>query len=938
MDKIIIKGARTHNLKNISLEIPKNKFIVITGMSGSGKSSLAFDTIFREGQRRYMESVSSYVRQFLGQMEKPDVDKIIGLSPAIAIEQKGKSYNPRSTVGTMTEIYDYMRVLFSKIGTQYCYNCGKKVSSQSIQEIVDNILAMGDGEKIIITAPFVKGKKGEYKELFTRMQNLGFNKVWVDGEIYNLEEEISLDKNKKHKIYLVIDRLRINKESRSRLSDSIETAMKQNNSREVIVIKGEEEIFFSEGLSCPDCGISFESLHPRNFSFNNPYGSCPECSGLGVKMDFDIDLIIPDKTKSIRGGAIKIFGFGENSFSFDILESLANYFKFSLDEPYENLDEKYKNILLYGNKLKIKFMYGDNINKHEFYRTFEGIINILWRRYKQTTSSEMKFWYEKYMKVSPCPLCHGKRLKKEALAVKILDKNIMDISGLEINKIKIFFDKLLDENVLKNEEKHISLPLIKEINTRLDFLIEVGLGYLTLDRKSNTLSGGESQRIHLASEIGQGLSGVLYVLDEPSIGLHQRDNKRLLNTIKKLKDLGNTVIVVEHDEDTIKEADFIVDIGPYAGVNGGEIVGIGTLDDIISSEKSLTGKYLKKELFIPAPKIRRKPKGVIKILGARENNLKNIDVDIPLGVLVSVSGVSGSGKSTLVEEILYKNLMNKIYNSNKNPGNCREIKNLDLVDKVINIDQAPIGKTPRSNPITYTGLWTDVRELFAMTNEARIKGYKPGRFSFNVKGGRCEACQGDGVKKVEMHFLPDVYVECDVCQGKRFERETLDVKYKGKNISDILEMTIDEGYKFFEKIPRLERGLKLLLDVGLGYMKLGQSSTTLSGGEAQRIKLASELFKRSTGKTIYILDEPTTGLHFHDIYKLVEVLEKLVEKGNTVLVIEHNLDILKISDYIIDLGPEGGNGGGKIVGCGTPEEIVKIEKSYTGQFLKNYLS
>jgi excinuclease ABC subunit A len=937
MDKIIIKGAKTHNLKNIDLEIPRDKFVVITGLSGSGKSSLAFDTIYVEGQRRYVESLSSYARQFLGQMQKPPVESIVGLSPAIAIQQKGKGYNPRSTVGTMTEIYDYMRVLFARAGTPYCPICGDEVKPQSIQEIVDIVLNWENDTRVWIMSPLVKGRKGEYNDLFNRLRKDGFTRVKIDGEVFNLEEEINLDKNKKHNIYLVVDRLKVSSENRTRISDSIETALKEANG-DLIVLKNDEEIYFSESFSCPKCGISFQELNPRMFSFNNPYGACPECSGLGMKMDFDLDLIIPDKTKSINDGALNIMGFSESGYSMDVLNSVGKHYKFSLDIPFEKMDKKDLDILLYGtNGEKIKFKYEDSVRKYEYTKDFEGIIPMLWRRYKQTTSEDMKYFYEKLMRTYTCPTCKGDRLKPESLAVKIFDKNIIEISSMQIKNAKIFFESLTEK--LDEKQQKISNLLIKEIKERLNFLFEVGLGYLSLMRKSNSLSGGEAQRINLATQIGAGLMGVLYVLDEPSIGLHQRDNEKLLNTIKRLRDLGNTVLVVEHDEETIREADFIVDLGPGAGIYGGEIVASGTLADVLKSERSLTAKYLNGEIKIEVPTKRRKPKSAIKIIGATENNLKDVDVEIPLGVLVAIAGVSGSGKSTLIEEILYKNIFNHLNRSNKEAGKCRKILglDLDLIDKIINIDQSPIGRTPRSNPATYTGIWTEIRDLFASIPEAKMRGYKQGRFSFNVRGGRCEACQGEGQVKIEMHFLPDVFVECEVCKGKRFERETLEIKYKGKNISDVLDMSIDEAYDFFEKIPKVERGLRLLKDVGLGYMKLGQSAITLSGGEAQRIKLATELSKRATGKTFYILDEPTTGLHFADVHKLIDVLQRLVDKGNTVLVIEHNLDVLKTSDYIIDLGPEGGDEGGEIVAKGTPEEVAKEPKSHTGRYLQEII-
>lgn len=936
MNEIIIKGAREHNLKNINITIPRNKLVVITGLSGSGKSSLAFDTIYAEGQRRYVESLSSYARQFLGQMHKPDVDNITGLSPAIAIGQKGTGYNPRSIVGTMTEIFDYLRVLYARIGTPHCHQCGREVKSQTVQEIVEHIMAYDEETKIWILAPLIKGRKGEYKELFDRLRKDGFSRVHVDGNVYNLEETIELDKKKKHSIRVIVDRLSVHHDNRSRISDSIEIAMKHAHG-EVLILKNEtDEHLFSKSFACPECGISFEELSPRMFSFNNPYGACPDCSGLGTKMNFNAELIIPDKNRSIAEGGINVPGFSEDSWSVEMLRSVADHFGFSIDEPISKMKKKNLDIILNGTTENIHFAYHDPIKgkRFEYEKPFEGIIPILWRRYRQTTSDDMRFLYDRLMSYYDCPSCHGMRLRPESRAVTIEGKNIIEICSLPVKELVVFFNAL----TFSVREFYIVRQLLKEIRERLGFLNDVGLGYLSLMRKAETLSGGEAQRINLATQIGSGLTGVLYVLDEPSIGLHQRDNRKLLTTLKRLRDLGNTLLVVEHDEETIREADHIIDLGPGAGRNGGEIIAEGTLDDILKSEASLTGQYLRGERAITVPKTRRKPRQFLRIQGARENNLKNINVDIPLGVLVAVSGVSGSGKSSLVEDILYKNIAKKLYGSKEQPGACDAIRNLDAIDKIINIDQSPIGRTPRSNAATYTGAFTPIRELFASLPEAKTRGYSAGRFSFNVPGGRCEACHGDGTMKIEMHFLPDVYVECDVCKGKRFDRETLEVRYKGKNISEVLDMVVDDAYTFFAKIPRISRVLNLLREVGLGYIKIGQAATTLSGGEAQRIKLSSELSKRATGKTLYVLDEPTTGLHFADVQKLLDVLQRLVDAGNTVLVIEHNLDVLKTADYIIDLGPEGGDEGGTIVAEGTPEEVVRNEKSYTGAYLKPLLT
>ncbi|MCP4482557.1 MAG: excinuclease ABC subunit UvrA [bacterium] len=903
MNTIEIKGAKTHNLKNINISIPRDKFVVITGLSGSGKSSLAFDTIYVEGHRRYVESLSSYARQFLGQMQKPPLESISGLSPAIAIQQKGKGYNPRSTVGTMTEIYDYMRVLFARVGTPHCPKCKNEVKPQTIQEIVETVMSWSKATKISILAPLVKNRKGEYRELFDRLKKEGFLRIRIDSQTFHLEEDIRLSKNKKHNISVIIDRVKIIEENQSRISDSIETALKEGNG-EIIIIKDEKNIFFSESFSCQKCNLSFKEITPQIFSFNNPHGACSQCAGLGIKMNFDEDLIISDKNKPLKQ-TIKVPGFSEGSYSLEKIEHLIN-----LELSFNQLTKKKQEMLIHGSDY------------------FEGFIPLLWRRYKQTPSEETKRWYEKLMHTYTCPTCQGNRLSSESLAVKIANKNIIEISQLAIKESRLFFNKI---EFHLTKQKLIAEPVIKEIQARLNFLFEVGLGYLNLMRKSATLSGGEAQRINLATQIGAGLMGVLYVLDEPSIGLHQKDNRKLLNTMKRLRDLGNTVLVVEHDEETIKEADHIIDLGVGAGKYGGEVVAEGSFDQILTSKKSLTAQYLNGKIKIKTPENRRKPKNFIKIINATANNLKNINAKIPLGVLSAVTGVSGSGKSTLVEEILYKAIRQKKSNTFK------EIKNLNLIDKVINIDQSPIGRTPRSNSATYTGIFTAIRELFAGIPEAKARGYKVGRFSFNVKGGRCEACQGDGVQKIEMHFLPDVYVTCDVCKRTRYERETLEILYKGKNISDILNMSVDESYLFFQKIPRIERGLKLLQDVGLGYLHLGQSATTLSGGEAQRIKLASELSKRATGKTLYILDEPTTGLHFADVHKLLEVLNRLVNKGNSVLVIEHNLDVIKTCDYLTDLGPDGGDEGGEIIIEGTPEDVAQCRKSYTGKYLKEVL-
>ncbi|WAM37453.1 excinuclease ABC subunit UvrA [Caldicellulosiruptor acetigenus] len=929
---IVIKGAKEHNLKNIDLVLPRDKLIVFTGLSGSGKSSLAFDTIYAEGQRRYIESLSSYARQFLGMMEKPDVEYIEGLSPAISIDQKTTSKNPRSTVGTITEIYDYLRLLFARVGKPHCYICGKPISQQTVDQMVDEVLKLKEGTKIQILAPVVRGRKGEYQKLFEELRRSGFARVRVDGIVYELEEEIKLDKNKKHSIDVIVDRLIVKEGIESRLAGSIETALQLAGGIVTVSIVDGDEIVFSQNFACVDCGVSYEEITPRLFSFNTPYGACPTCMGLGYLQKVDPDLLIPDKSIPIGQVAINGWNFTEtNSYARMILESLAKEYNFSLNTPVEKLDKKILDIFLYGTgDEKIKVYTPRGI----YFAKYEGLVNNLERRYKETQSEYVKQEIEEYMSTFTCPDCQGKRLKKEALAVLIEGKSIADVADMTVLQAKEFLKKLN----LQGKDKVIAQPIIKEILTRLDFLIDVGLDYLTLSRSAGTLSGGEAQRIRLATQIGSGLVGVLYILDEPSIGLHQRDNHRLIKTLKKLRDLGNTLIVVEHDEDTIRSADFIVDIGPGAGEHGGRVVAAGTLNDIISCEESITGQYLSGKKKIEIPERRREPDGRwLTIKGASENNLKNIDVSFPVGLFTCVTGVSGSGKSTLVNEILYKAASAILNKSKEKPGKFQEIIGLEHFDKVINIDQSPIGRTPRSNPATYTGVFDYIREVFAQTPEAKLRGYKAGRFSFNLKGGRCEACSGDGIIKIEMHFLPDVYVPCDVCKGKRYNRETLEVKYKDKTIADVLEMTVEEALEFFKNIPRIKSKLQTLYDVGLGYIKLGQPSTTLSGGEAQRVKLATELSKKATGRTLYILDEPTTGLHMDDVNKLIAVLQRLVDMGNTVIVIEHNLDVIKVADYIIDLGPEGGDKGGEVVVCGSPEEVAMCERSYTGMFLKEIL-
>ena len=936
-DKITIKGAREHNLKNISVEIPKNELVVFTGVSGSGKSSLAFDTIFAEGQRRYIESLSTYARQFLGQMDKPDVDYIDGLTPAISIDQKSTSNNPRSTVGTVTEIYDYLRLLYARIGTPYCPKCGKPIKPQTIDEIVDSILKLETGTKIQILAPIAKGKKGEFQSLFEELRQEGFVRVKVDGEVYNLDEdEIKLAKTKTHTISVIIDRVVVKPEARSRIADSVQIALKKADGITNIDIVGGEEIIYSEKLACPDCNLSFEELTPRIFSFNAPYGACPKCGGLGVDFRIDPDLVVPDRTKSINEGAIYPWSKSATSYYDDVLTAVKLAYNMDYDVPFSEMPENHQNIILYGSEERIPMRirefgshrYRNNLQK------FVGVIPFLMKHY----NIESEYWkaeIEKYMVTTPCSECGGARLKPFPLAVRINGLNIHEFCMMSIDKELEFITDLYLS--LTDFQMKIGKQILDELRARLKFLCDVGLNYLNLARTSGTLSGGEAQRIRLATQIGSGLSGVLYVLDEPSIGLHQRDNDRLIKTLMKLRNMGNSLIVVEHDEDTIRNADYIVDIGPKAGVNGGQIIARGRVDDIIANEDSITGKYLSGEWSIPIPKTTREGNGnFLQIRNAFRNNLKNIDLDIPLGKIVVLTGVSGSGKSTLMQDLVYEYAVHKLRKNKPKPQGVEEILGFENLDKIIDIDQSPIGRTPRSNPATYTDVFTPIRELYAKTNEAKMRGYKPGRFSFNVKGGRCEACQGDGVLKIEMNFLSDVYVKCDVCKGKRYNNETLEVKYKGKTISDVLEMSVKEAYEFFENIPQIANKLKTLNDVGLDYIKLGQSATTLSGGEAQRIKLASELNKRATGKTLYLLDEPTTGLHWYDLDKLIKIIQQLADNGNTILIIEHNLDLIKIADYVIDLGPEGGEAGGEVVACGTPREVAKNPKSYTGQYLKQF--
>ncbi len=939
MDKYItIKGAKVHNLKNISIKIPRDKLVVLTGLSGSGKSSLAFDTIYAEGQRRYVESLSSYARQFLGQMDKPDVESITGLSPAISIDQKTTSKNPRSTVGTVTEIYDYLRLLYARVGIPHCPKCGKVVSRQTVDQIVDRILKLPKDAKIHILAPVIKGKKGEHKKVFEDAKRSGYVRVKADGIQYDLSENITLEKNIKHNIEIIVDRLIIRDGIESRLTDSVENALKLSGDVVMIEILGGETLKFNQNLACDDCGISLTELEPRSFSFNNPIGACPECKGLGVLSKIDPDLLIVDENRTLFEGAINCMGWAApgiaDTMAHMYFKGILEHFGVPLDTPWRDIPQNVKNTVLYGtNGEKFEFKYTRNYGSGTYNAVYEGVINNLERRYHETTSEYSKGEIEKYVNEVECPECHGKRLNKEILAVTVGGKNIYEFTCMPIYEELEFIENLK----LSEREMMIAEQIIKEIKARLQFLLDVGLDYLTLSRASGTLSGGEAQRIRLATQIGAGLMGVLYILDEPSIGLHQRDNSKLIATLKHLRDIGNTVIVVEHDEDTMYAADYIVDIGPGAGVNGGTVVATGTAEQIKKIKKSVTGQYLSGEKSIPIPENRRIPKDFIKICGASENNLKNIDVSIPLGVFTCVTGVSGSGKSSLINEILYKELAKDLNRAITHPGKHKRIEGLSKLDKIINIDQSPIGRTPRSNPATYTNLFNDIRNVFAATNDAKMRGYAPGRFSFNVKGGRCEACSGDGIVKIEMNFLADIYVPCSVCKGQRYNRETLEVKYKGKNIYDVLEMTVDEAYEFFKNLPPIKRKLETLKEVGLGYIKLGQSSTTLSGGEAQRVKLATELSKKSTGKTIYVLDEPTTGLHAADVHKLTDVLQKLVDSGNSVVVIEHNLDMIKTCDYIIDLGPEGGDGGGKVVAFGTPEEVIKEKKSYTGKYLKKYL-
>ena len=938
IDKIKIKGARENNLKNIDLEIPRDKLVVFTGLSGSGKSSLAFDTIYADGQRRYVESLSSYARQFLGQMEKPDVDLIEGLSPAISIDQKTTSKNPRSTVGTVTEIYDYLRLLYARVGVPHCPVCGREISQQTVDQMVDRVMELPEGTRIQVLAPVVRGRKGEHVKEFEAARKSGYVRVRVDGNLYDLSEEVKLEKNRKHTIAMVVDRLKIREDVKSRLSDSLETAISLTGGLAVVDVIGGEELLFSQNYACPDHGVSIGELEPRMFSFNNPYGACEKCTGLGTFMKVDPDLIVPDRSLSIRGGAIKASGwyFGESGTIAQMYyEALAEHYGFSLDTPFSELSEQAKDVIFYGTKgERIRMTRKNEYGEGTYQTEFEGIVNNLERRFRETQSSYIRDEITQCMSTLLCPDCGGERLKKEVLSVTVGGKNISEFCKMSVTEALAF----LDELTLSERDTMIAHSILKEVKARLSFLQSVGLEYLTLSRSAGTLSGGESQRIRLATQIGSSLVGVLYILDEPSIGLHQKDNDKLIATLKHLRDLGNTLIVVEHDEDTMRAADYIVDVGPGAGVHGGEIVCAGTVEDICACEQSLTGQYLSGKKKIPVPKTRRKGNGkFLTVVGAAENNLKNITVKIPLGVFTCVTGVSGSGKSSLVNEVIFKELSRRMNHTRTKSGKHKEIRGIEEIDKIVDISQSPIGRTPRSNPATYTGVFTDIRELFAMTNDAKMKGYTASRFSFNVKGGRCEACQGDGILQIEMHFLPDIFVPCDVCKGKRYNRETLAVKYKGKSIHDVLDMTVEEALSFFDAVPKIKRRIQTLYDVGLGYIKLGQSATTLSGGEAQRVKLATELSRRSTGKTLYILDEPTTGLHTADVHRLIEMLDRLVEGGNTVLVIEHNLDVIKTADYIIDMGPDGGNRGGTVIAKGTPEQVAKTPGSYTGEYLKKML-
>ena len=939
---IKIRGANEHNLKNIDLDIPRDEFVVLTGLSGSGKSSLAFDTIYAEGQRRYMESLSSYARQFLGQAEKPNVEKIEGLSPAISIDQKSTNRNPRSTVGTVTEIYDYFRLLYARIGIPHCPKCGKEIKKQTVDQMVDMVMGLPERTKIQLLAPVVRGRKGTHQKLLEQAKRSGYVRVIADGNMYELTEEIPLEKNKKHNIEIIVDRLIVKEGIEKRLTDSIESVLELADGLVMVEVQGQQEetqiLQFSDSFACPDCGISVDEIEPRSFSFNNPFGACPDCFGLGYKMEFDEELMIPDPSLSIAGGAIQVTGWQSctdpSSYTYATLTALAKEYDFDLNTPYEELSEEVRDMLVNGAERPVKVHYRGMRGEGVYDVQFEGLVKNVGRRYRETGSDTMKQQYEEFMRVTPCKLCGGQRLKKEALAVTIHDKNIFELTNLSIKNLQQFMASL----PLTKQQELIGAQIIREIRARVGFLVEVGLDYLSLGRATGTLSGGEAQRIRLATQIGSGLVGVAYILDEPSIGLHQRDNDKLLSALKNLKELGNTLIVVEHDEDTMRAADFIVDIGPGAGEHGGEVIATGTADDIMNNPQSVTGAYLSGRIKIPVPSRRKEPTGWLTVKGAKENNLKNITVKIPLGIMTCITGVSGSGKSSLTNEILYKAMAKKLNRARCIPGRHDKLLGLEQLDKVIAIDQSPIGRTPRSNPATYTGVFDMIRDLFAATPDAKAKGYKKGRFSFNVKGGRCEACSGDGILKIEMHFLPDVYVPCEVCQGKRYNRETLEVKYKGKSIYDVLNMTVEEALAFFENIPSIERKIRTLYDVGLSYIKLGQPSTELSGGEAQRIKLATELSRRSTGKTVYILDEPTTGLHFADVHKLVEILHRLADGGNTVIVIEHNLDVIKTADHIIDMGPEGGDGGGTVIAQGTPEEVAQNPESYTGQYVKRYIN